>query len=389
MSGNHEGVQVSGLDVVLELPTTQQLTWRYFWGNPGNALFFPKLSNLATIYDRFRINSLELVYYPSCAMTTPGAIGLGISEDPSDDVPADFVALGNYRCSAMGNVAAPLSVVYQPKSAFNLPCFTSAAMPDPVAGGRDPLYTGMIRCFVMMKDGPASQVSSGYLAVKYNISLYAFRPTPQKALSSLVASPDRPVIAPNTYTWLQEKWEMVEGAFNTANGMVQLWDQWVAGGSGAPTTKPAIQDSFTVGRGSYSVNPKITGTVSALVGERNKVTSFDEESSYYINPAFDAYHQSDEKGLAGHFGDTAVAVNIYGYPLDGINPDGTPATQAVVLGGKTTFNPAVGAVGVGDKFLLNFDKAYRVAIGVLGSGLNLTIDFSAVDVARVSSYLES
>lgn len=391
ITGDSDGVRVTGVDVVQEFPTSGPLTWMYFWANPANSQMFPKLSQLAQVYDRFRIESLELVYYPACAMTTPGQIALAFSEDPADGIAPDIVSLANYRCSAMGNVASPLVARYAPKSAFNLPCFTSTHLPDPtdLVAASSPLYTGLVRAFVMLKDGPSTPASAGYLAVKYVMHLYAFRPTPTKALASLTNVPQ--TLATDTFGWLKQKWTMAEGIFNTANGLAQLYQQWVAGGPARPGSKPAIQDSFTLGQGSYSVSPMLylgaPASSATKTVRQGAVSTLPEETSYYIDPSFDIYHLSADSKDEG-IGYPTVANDVYvalmGWPLDGLNVDGSPATQAVTIASTNMNIPTAGVFDT--KWIVNLAKAYRCALSVCSTGATRTTALVEADVTNVSSY---
>lgn len=68
--------------------------------NPGNPDLFPWLSRVATGWESYKFESLEVVYMPACSTATVGSVYLAVDYDVSDELPTTTLDICAYRGTA-------------------------------------------------------------------------------------------------------------------------------------------------------------------------------------------------------------------------------------------------------------------------------------------------
>jgi len=64
---------------------------------PGLPWAFPWLSSMASLFESYKVEYLELEYVPFVGASTNGVFFAAVGEDPSETGPRDIQAMGNYR----------------------------------------------------------------------------------------------------------------------------------------------------------------------------------------------------------------------------------------------------------------------------------------------------
>lgn len=85
--------------------------------NPADSSMFPWLSNLASSFDLFQIDSLVLRYVPRCALTSAGTITMAFDYDVTDpDESLTPSTLSTFYGAVQGPVYSPLMLKYNPNA---------------------------------------------------------------------------------------------------------------------------------------------------------------------------------------------------------------------------------------------------------------------------------
>jgi len=374
VSGTHEGVQVSGCDVLFQVigppnslnvnpsissKVTQAIT---MFANPGLSAVFPKLSNIAQVYDRAIIKSLKLVYYPTVSMIQEGQIGLVIQEDPNDPVPSNMIDLAQYKCSSLTSICVSGSADYQAKGRVMLPIFTESNVPSGSAS--NPFYQGLVKLSVLTS-GLAVGMSYGYIGLHYSMELLAMKnPAPKfiNYASNVADGPNIPINPPQ-YQAFTPSYSQGNFANTGSSSLKTLWN-----GVWNNVLIPYLASSFTVPAGHWQANARlaINAAPTARVSSSEVVIVED-----WINPAFrEKEHQGDDEKFTEierprrvlAAGD--IAWSIYGQYLDSDSPVVQVANMVVNSAGATVFPGCM-------NFIL--DRPMRLAAQVFSPDVNRTM----------------
>lgn len=92
-SKGRNSIQVQYCEMIAQVSGTSAYAVASFPINPGMALTFPWLRQLAIAYEKYRFQSLGLVFVPICAATASGSIGMSVDYDAADAAPLDMPSL--------------------------------------------------------------------------------------------------------------------------------------------------------------------------------------------------------------------------------------------------------------------------------------------------------
>lgn len=142
--------------------------------NPGLAVSFPWLSNVANNYESYRFHDLHYCYKPICPTSTPGKVMIAIDYDANDATPGSKTIINSYQ----GTVSTSVwDTITHKSTKENLQKFTTQRY---VRAGTAPTGTDLKTydlgsVLVATSNTPASATTCGEIFVSYTVELF----TPQ------------------------------------------------------------------------------------------------------------------------------------------------------------------------------------------------------------------
>lgn len=180
---------ITGEEVMTTLKVTgggtPQLAFISYPVNIAEPVSFPRASQVAGQYQKYRINSLSLSYVSRLPSTTTGMIAMALQADPTAPDPTTL----NEVCNLAGSVT---DTIYQSLS-VPLPASLQAALgkdylikvqasPQPISDS--PLNTAAR--LVIVTDGVADGTNIGQILVRYSVTFSDPRVNPDGATASAV-----------------------------------------------------------------------------------------------------------------------------------------------------------------------------------------------------------
>lgn len=338
---------VSGMEVVAEVNSTIPFSPcfdRYI--NPADPSLFPRLSAIASVFDRFKMTRLVVRYHPGCNALVPGNVGLSILRDSNDQTPASIVELAEYGASAAGTCTLPLEAraVGREDDIFLL---TENKTYGVVGATPVNNWNSLSRIFCVTDKGPSGgQVFYGFISLEFTFQFIGFRPQPRAILAGVTNSSARPTLSPGggVPVALQPYWTTVRGWWDTYQQARELYRNWnTAAVSGTSYPRPAIDSSATVTRGAYQMSGTIVldedpspKTKSASFAEWTRVVSKASPSDWtpgtWVDPAFripGMLYPDDEKRPTAPMADGDYKISLVGQRLSDWDADTIPPVTVI------------------------------------------------------------
>lgn len=169
------GLRVKGLEVVAEVSTIHGSTLilnQPF--TPADRTLFPRLSEIANVFEEYHVKSMSVHYSPICPSTLTGRISMVANHDPLEQPEPSVLMIGNYECSVIGSVTSRLRTpVWRPRDdQFYKTDPSNSTAPD--LAMRSP---GFLTILVDGSDSGDDDVACGVLAIEYDVILEHPQPT--------------------------------------------------------------------------------------------------------------------------------------------------------------------------------------------------------------------
>ena len=136
--------------------------------NPADAMTFPRLSAIASQYQKYSVSNLKVVYTPACATTQVGSVYLAIQTDPAAAPPTSTMELlglkGAIRFAPWQPASLPIDDATMSKAFKNYIIDPSHAVQD-----TDPTRT--VCRMILMTDKIPKGTEAGVLTLSYNVTL--------------------------------------------------------------------------------------------------------------------------------------------------------------------------------------------------------------------------
>lgn len=132
---------------------------------------FPWLSDLATQYERYRIESLVFKFMSNVASSTAGRIYLGVDYDGADDAPSSGAAMSLLSSNVMANVWVPEVILHCDKAALRglgLWLTTDSVAKD----GHAESFASLAGRFFVATEGVPVNTVCGSVIVEYVVRLH-------------------------------------------------------------------------------------------------------------------------------------------------------------------------------------------------------------------------
>ena len=148
--------------------------------NPVNNVAFPRLSGVASVYQRYRFKRLVAHYVPACPATQTGQVALTFLEDVTGDLPDSLGQVLNVSGAAGGSVIqARTARMVRPD-----PTWRYCGITDTGVGNLH--YTGSL--LVATEGGLNDTDAAGYLWLEYKVEFDDARPVRDLAVQRSVAA---------------------------------------------------------------------------------------------------------------------------------------------------------------------------------------------------------
>jgi len=158
--------------------------------NPGISKTFPWLATVATQFESYKFEFVEISYKPVCPTSTPGVISIAVDYDAADAAPTSKAAINSYAETASSSV---WDITIHKCKKINMNKFGPQRYVRGITlpSGTDikTYDTGTI--YVSSSNTPATQTQLGEVWIKYRVRLY----TPQITTSSLINARNTPPAA--------------------------------------------------------------------------------------------------------------------------------------------------------------------------------------------------
>jgi hypothetical protein len=137
---------------------------------PGFNIPFQWLAPIANNYEKYRINSIQIEYKPSCATTTPGHVWIVYDPDVYDQPPSSMQEVLQYKYHLYGSVFSPHRMNLS--SSIFKQLFVRSFQ-QPVVGDLKTYDSGQ---FFIGYSASSATLTAGFFSIAYDVTLYDPQP---------------------------------------------------------------------------------------------------------------------------------------------------------------------------------------------------------------------
>jgi hypothetical protein len=171
-------LRVRGCEPIFTLNSATQFQMAFDeYINPMNNRLFPLLCAEASLFDKWRPNSLRLIYVPKCPTSTPGQVGMVILPDSeAAEVPDSMIGVEYFGYGITSAAWVSATTQISRKSNIEVWYFTAlnSEFTSSDIGTRRTMSNGVIQLFA--QGGPAASVLYGTVYMEFDISFMDRRP---------------------------------------------------------------------------------------------------------------------------------------------------------------------------------------------------------------------
>lgn len=277
-----ETEMLSGSEYVTDVAALTTFGLTRFRVNPRNESLFPRLSAIASRYEKYKFDRLQFVYRSSAVTTDPGTTYMYADPDVNDATATTKLEVLNHRNCARGKVYTDISLEIDKKDLDRI-LFCAA---DDAAG--DDRLTDILAFFIGSTTGTAKQV--GELEVNYRVTLISPTIDAGDLLSSLMlgsnagnieigGQPLLPIIS-SAPAFLNSLWNIM-GSSPETNYFVPELSAPVTVDSDLPASSikidgPAEFDMIVVAEGTGITTTPSLVEAGGQAGQKITITKLDE-----------------------------------------------------------------------------------------------------------------
>jgi len=205
VKGNLGAVRVRGVEPCIGVYSSSTFTKRVDeWLDPLNQVLWPKLTQIASIYAKFRPNRIRVMYRHRCPATTTGQVGACfITNANSTEAPADMMELDRYTDAESCAAWSDFDCIYERKSnAFMWYTITNARVLEDGNTALGTLRTSAFGSLQVFSDGGGLNPNNtllGNIYIEYDFDFEDYRPA--QLASGTVKLPPITYLPPGSGTY--------------------------------------------------------------------------------------------------------------------------------------------------------------------------------------------